>query len=160
MSSITRKLNGVPPNRTTLFYNVRTAQEPPTNAGYGTQIATQGFGLNDVFRNLNIPLRFEMRPISSIPSPSTLVEIFQDIESANTDALVCFNHGYLNGKFEPFTGHCTVFDRLIENKVRLIDPSWMQPKWRLVEIDILHEAMRLHGDECSGGIWQIKQLQG
>src|SRR5688572_25988968 len=58
----------VPSDQAELFYDVRTSEEPPTDVGYGTQIATPGFGLNDAFNKLGIPLSFTMHPISSIPS--------------------------------------------------------------------------------------------
>lgn len=148
----------VPPDQVNLFYDVRTSDEPPTAAGYGTQISTPGFGLNDAFKKLDIPLSFNMRPISSITDAAELVDVLRNVEAADSDALLCFNHGHVNGKYEPFSGHVTVFDRVIDGKVRIVDASWKQPKWRFIDSERLYEALRLHGDENSGGIWHLERV--
>lgn len=145
----------VPPDQAELFYDVRTSDEPPTAAGYGTQIGKPGFGLNDAFKKLGIPLSFVMHPISAISTPGDLTELLREIESTDTDALLCFNHGVISGEYKPFAGHVTVFDRVIDGNIRIVDASWKQPKWRIVESGLLHEAMRLHGDDNSGGVWLL-----
>jgi hypothetical protein len=63
----------------------------------------------------------------------------------------------IRGKYEPFSGHVTVFDRVIDGKVRLVDASPHQPKWRLVEGSLLLEAIKRHGNESSGGVWHFKK---
>lgn len=149
----------VPPDQKDLFYNVRISDEPPTAAGCGTQISTPGFELNDAFKKLDIPLSLTMRPIHTIANAAELVDVLRDVEVADSDALLCFNHGYMKGKYEPFSGHVTVFDRVIDGKVRIVDASWKQPKWRFVESERLFEALRLHGEDTeSAGIWHLQHV--
>jgi hypothetical protein len=149
----------VPPDQKDLFYNVRTSDEPPAAAGYGTQISTPGFELNDAFKKLDIPLSFTMHPINAISDAAELVDVLRNIEATDADALLCFNHGYVKGEYEPFSGHVTVFDRVIDGNVRIVDASWKQPKWRFVESERLFEALRLHGEDTdSAGIWHLQQV--
>ncbi len=87
----------------------------------------------------------------------TLLEELKAVEAADADVLLCFNHGVIRGKFEPNTGHVVVFDRIVDGKVRIIDASPRQPKWRLVEIDVLFDAIQQHGDVNSGGMWYFNR---
>ncbi len=68
---------------------------------------------------------------------------------------MCFNHGVLVDDSNKNWGHVCVFDRLIDDKIRIVDPSPEHPKWRLVEADKTYEAMSKHGVEKSGGVWLI-----
>jgi hypothetical protein len=123
-----------------------------------TQISTPGFELNDAFKKLDISLSFVMHPISATAGADELVDVLREVESADTHALLCFNHGYVKGKYEPFSGHVTVFDRVIDGKIRIVDASWKQPKWRFIESERLYEALRLHGEDTdSAGIWHLRQ---
>ena len=63
------------------------------------------------------------------------------------------------GEYKPDPGHLVVFDRVIGDVVRIIDPSPNQPKWRLIEASLLFEAIKKHGNENSGGIWNINKLK-
>jgi hypothetical protein len=87
-----------------------------------------------------------------------LLSELREIEENDLDALLCFNHGAIRGKFEPNSGHVTVFDRIIDGKVRLVDASPRQPKWRLVEPSLLLDAIKRHGNKSSGGIWRFTRL--
>jgi len=147
----------VAPEEQSLFYNVRVADNPPSTAGYGTQIYNPEYEPNKVFQKLGIPLQFSQKLAADIKDEAALMSELQAVENNNTDALLCFNHGVMRGKYEPNSGHVTVFDRIIDGKVRLVDASWRQPKWRLVEPSILLDAIRRHGNENSGGIWFFKR---
>lgn len=147
----------VAPGDANLFYSARTADAPPSSAGYGTQIHQPGYDPNTVFSTLGIPLEMRLIPASEILDQNDLLTWLRTIESDDGDALLCFNNGVLNGQFMPHTGHVTVFDRVLpDGTVRLIDPSPAQPKWRLAEPGSLYEAVSAHGDENSGGIWQFR----
>jgi hypothetical protein len=40
----------------------------------------------------------------------------------------------------------------------MIDPDYDAPKWRVVDINKLYEAMKFHGPEKSGGFWELHKL--
>jgi hypothetical protein len=150
----------VAPGEANLFYSARTADAPPSAAGYGTQIHQPGYDPNIVFGKLGIPLEMRLIPASEISGQNDLLARLRTIETNDSDALLCFNNGVLNGQFIPHTGHVTVFDRILpDGTIRLVDPSPAQPKWRLAGPDVLYEAISVHGDENSGGIWHFRKQQ-
>lgn len=145
----------VPPDQTSLFYKVRTSDTPPSGAGYGTQISNPKYEPNQAFQKLGIPLSFSQLFASDIATEEALLKELNEIEATDTDALLCFNHGVIKGKYEPFTGHVVVFDRIIDGKIRIVDASWKHPKWRLVEPSLMLEAIQKHGNDNAGGIWKF-----
>ena len=148
----------VSPKEKHLFYNVRTSEKPPSDAGYGTQIFRSEYDPNLTFKHFNIPLKFSIKLAKQISDESELLELLKEIEDKDSDALLCFNHGVIRGKFEPHSGHVAVFDRVIDGQVRLVDASPNQPKWRLVESSLLFDAIKRHGNENSGGIWYFERV--
>lgn len=147
----------IPPDQTKLFYKPRTADTPPSGAGYGTQISHPDYEPNRVFQTLNIPLSFEKQLASDIEAPETLMAILEKVEAEDSDALLCFNHGVIRGEYKPYSGHVVVFDRVIDGKVRIVDASWKHPKWRLIEPELLFEAIKRHGNDNAGGVWHFKR---
>jgi hypothetical protein len=145
----------VSPERTELFCNVRTATEKPA-AGYGIQMHLPEFEPNAAFARMSIPLHFAVEPIKDFSSANELLERLRAIESGELDALVAFNletlldDSSLNGAH-----HACVFDRIIDGKVRLIDPSFYAPKWRTFDIEQLFLAMQKHVSSDWGGIWLL-----
>ena len=144
----------VHPDSSKYFYNARTSVDKPS-AGYGTRIYLSEFEPNTAFKNLNIPLRLTVVPISKIDGVDELARTLQKIEADDGDALLCFNHGVSLDEIEKDWGHVVVFDRMVDGKVRIIDPSPEHPKWQLIELEKMFEAMVKHGDSNSGGIWLI-----
>lgn len=147
----------VPPEDAHLFFNPRISDTPPTSGGYGTQIPK--FDPNKVFEKLGIPLTFFIRPATEMSGGQDLLKVLRIIEKNDSDALLCFNHGIMRGEYKKFTGHVVVFDRVIDGKVRIIDASYMHPKWRLVKPTLLHDAMIHHDSKSSAGIWHFKFIQ-
>ncbi len=143
----------VPPEEKHLFYDVRTSEKPPSDAGYGTQIFRPEYDPNVVFDHFNIPLKYHIKLAKDIRDEDELLKLLKEIEEKDGDALLCFNHGVIRGKFEPHSGHVVVFDKVIDGQVRLVDASPNQPKWRLVELSLLFDAIKHHGNASSGGIW-------
>ena len=86
------------------------------------------------------------------------MSILRKIEADDSDALLCFNHGVVRGAYEQNTGHVVVFDKIVGNKVQIVDASPRNPKWRLLEPDILYDAMAQHGDDNAGGVWFLKHI--
>lgn len=48
--------------------------------------------------------------------------------------------------------HVAVFDRVIGERVRIIDPSWKAPKWSSFDPERLFAAMQRHHPDWAG-IW-------
>lgn len=144
----------VHPDRKKLFYNVRTSPDKPP-AGYGTRIYDPEFEPNNVFRKLGIPLVFERRLINQFSSPPEIIGYLKNAEEKDKDVLLCFNHGALIDDPTKDWGHVCVFDRMVDNQIRLIDPTPDQPKWRLVSVEKMFDAMKKHGEQKSAGFWEI-----
>lgn len=141
---------------THLFWNVRTGERPP--AGYGTRVSEKIFEPNRIFRKLKIPLKMELYPIESFKTEKSFVKFIKEGVEEDLDVLVCFNHGVLKGT-KPGGGHVCVIDKVYPKRghVRLIDPSPLQPKWRIVDISLLKHAMEEHSGN-SGGFWEFNLL--
>ena len=144
----------VAPARSFLFYKVRISEIRPP-AGYGTQINDPKYEPNAAFRNLGLPLSMQIDPVEQFDRAEDLLEALRRIEARDGNGLLCFNHGALVDDPNRDWGHVVVFDRIIEGRVRIIDPSPDHPKWRQVEAGKLLEAMKKHGVERSAGIWLI-----
>lgn len=145
----------VKPEEGELFYNVRTSATPPYPAGWGTWVIDSRYELNAVFGKLGIPLGFSRTCVSEIADEADLLARLRTVEQRDHDALLCFNHGVIRGNYEPNTGHVTVFDRVVNNQVRIVDASPCHPKWRLVDAVVLWEAISRHDDSNVGGIWHF-----
>lgn len=145
----------VHPDRKNLFFNVRTSAEKPS-AGYGTRIYNPEFEPNNAFKKLGIPLQFKKKLINEFESEREILDYLNNIEKNNQDVLLCFNHGALINDETKNWGHVCVFDRVINGKLRIIDPSPDQPKWRLVTTAKMFEAMKKHGEQKSAGFWEIQ----
>jgi hypothetical protein len=145
----------VPLEDAAILYKARVSETPPSDAGYGTQISNPEFEPNTVFKRLGIPLGFRQTLADKIDGPDSLLLQLQSIEQSDADALLCFNHGVIRGGYAPHSGHVVVFDRIIGNRIRIIDASWKHPKWRFVEAALLFEAIKRHGNDNAGGIWHL-----
>jgi hypothetical protein len=148
----------VAPEDEKLFYGARISATPPSTAGYGTQIFSPEYNPNKVFSKLGIPLSFELKLAHEFADEAALMDELEAIEQEDSDALLCFNHGVIRGKYEPNSGHVVVFDKIIDGKVRIVDASWAQPKWRLIEPSLLLDGIKRHGNKNSGGVWRFSKL--
>lgn len=148
----------VPPSESQLFYNPRVSETKPL-AGYGTRIYMDEFKPNKAFKKLNIPLSLEIIPISSFDTKEQVFDFLSKAESKNEDILFCFNHGALIDDPSRDWGHLVLFDRIIDNQFRIIDPSPSNPKWRLVNPEKMFLAMKKHGEKpTAAGLWKIKKI--
>jgi hypothetical protein len=98
-------------------------------------------------------------PLGLIVHGDDLRKILEQVEVANSDALLCFNHGALVDDKDKDWGHVVVFDRVIDGKIRIVDPSPEHPKWRLVGVEKMFGAMQEHGVARSGGVWLIEKKE-
>lgn len=141
-----------------LFWNVRTGKKP--KSGYGTRIfESKKYNPNQAFTKLNIPLKMIIHHISKYKTTGDFVSFVEGCVSKNRNILVCFDHGVLDNNKEN-NGHVCVIDRIYrsKNKIRLIDPSSNQPKWKEVKINKLKKAMELH-PSGNGGFWELKKVK-
>jgi hypothetical protein len=105
---------------------------------------------------MNIPLHFAVEPITNFSSANELLERLRSLERDNLDALVAFNLGALiDDPSLDKAHHACVFDRIIDNHIRLIDPSFYAPKWRVFDAEQLFVAMRKHVSPEWGGLWLL-----
>ena len=146
----------VPDDARKYFWEARTGTKPP--AGFGTQVSNPKYNPNAVFRNLKIPLKMNWSLINKFKNKNEFKEYLRDIYNSNKDVLVCFDWPSL---FDPQSegrwGHVCVLDKvdLIKDEVRIIDPEYDAPKWRVVDIKDLYHAMKFHGKDKSGGFWEL-----
>lgn len=144
----------VHPDNKGLFYNTRTSKTPPAS-GYGTQITKSEYEPTKAFKKLGIPLKVKVIPANHFKTDNHLEKFLTDIENANKDVLLCFNHGVLIGDKRKSGGHVVIFDRITSKGIRIIDTSPNKPKWRNVSVSKMLTAMKKHGSKKSGGVWTI-----
>ena len=137
-----------------LFYNPRTGERPISS--YGTQIYKEEFHPNNVFPQLGIPLEMIYHSVDEFKDENELESFILKKIEQDADLLVCFDHGELNNDHEQ-RGHVCVVDQIFSEsgEIRLIDPQRNQPKWRMVKLKNLFDAMKFHGKEKMGGIWEF-----
>jgi hypothetical protein len=145
----------VPPEFKRLYYKPRVSKTQPPS-GYGTQVNYPRYGLNKAFAKLGIPLKFSPIWADKIKDAKDLVEKLSNIERNDGDALLLFNYSVAHKNPYKIGGHAVVFDRVVKGKIRVIDAWYENPKWQLVEPELLYKAIAKHGVENSGGIWEFK----
>lgn len=143
----------VSPENKKLFWNARTGKKPP--AGYGTRAKLRKYSINTIFKKLEIPLKVIDHPVADFDMKSFVTFIDRSVRK-NRDLLVCLNSGILNNKKDDNSGHICVVDRIypLKKEVRIIDPSFKSPKWRVIKISKLKRAMELHPTK-GGGFWEL-----
>jgi hypothetical protein len=142
----------VPPEDKRLFYNARVSEEPPM-VGYGTQVQEFKYDPNNVFAELNIPLSYRRIKPSTIIDEEDLSRRLQNIVDEDQDAILCFDFNTLHGKkSDRNCGHVVVFDKIINNKIRFIDPERNQPKWQTYPPKVILSSLKNH-ENFSGGVW-------
>lgn len=150
----------VAPSSKKYFYNVRTSSFRPS-AGYGTQASKSRFSPNAAFRKLKIPLKISWSLINKFKIIDSFRKYLAKAETSGKDIFVCFDWPSLfNPKEKEHWGHVCVLDKvyLKEDKVRIIDPDWEAPKWRMIKIPALYKAMVFHGPKNSGGFWELEKI--
>jgi hypothetical protein len=146
----------VPPEFESSFFKARVFDTPPVSSGYGTRIQLAEYEPNQAFKKLGIPLIYSTKLSSQISNADEMIKELISIQDNNDDVLLCFNPGVLyRNEYKPLTGHVVVFDRIIDGKIRFIDPDHKLPKWGYVEPTVLLAAIKAHGDENSGGMWYL-----
>ena len=144
----------VPKEGLKYFWNGRTGPRPPS--GYGTQSYKPQYGTNAVFKKLKIPLRMSWLLIDKFKSIKEFRTYLSTV--SEKDILVCYDWPTLyDPKNEKRWGHVCVLDKvyLDRNEARIIDPEYDFPKWRVIKINSLYRAMKVHGKKNNGGFWEL-----
>ena len=146
----------VPPDQKEYFWNVRISEERPS-AGYGTRIGLPEFNPNKAFETLQIPLRFTERLIDTFHSLDDFKTYLREMEQNNKDIVLCFDVGALWDS-DLHDGHACLLDRVINDNVRMVDPTWNSAIWEIVSIKKLYQAMQFHGVQNSAGCWEFEKI--
>lgn len=144
----------VPKEELKYFWQGRTGKKP--RAGWGTQIYKKEYSPNTAFAKLGIPLRMNLKLINEFSNLQSFNSYLKSIEQNDKDVLVCFDWGTLfNDDYHG--GHVCVLDRVFLSKgeMRIIDPEYKAPKWRVIKIKDMFEAMKYHGEKKSAGFWEL-----
>ena len=137
-----------------LYWNPRDGVKPPS--GYGTQIYRPEYHPDVAFKTLNIPLKMTYHSVNDFADTENLVDFISEKIADNADLMACFNHERLNGSHHG--GHLCVIDIVDNGMIRLVDPQRDEPKWHNVNAEDLLDAMKIHGQEKMGGIWEFKKV--
>jgi len=139
-------------DRQLFWKDSESGDRPP--AGWGTRIYLPEYSMNAVFARLKIGLVDEHHLIDEFDDEASAKAFLVQAEKDDADVLVCFDYGTLHDT-DYHGGHVNVFDRIDGNRVRLVDPEYEVPKWRIVEMAKLFEAMKAHGPKNSAGFWKL-----
>lgn len=145
-----------PPDRSRLFYG-SVPTEPL--AGFplgGIRSHLPEYHPNAAFARLGIPLHFAVEPIAGFSSAHELLERLRALEADDGDAILPWNIGVLLDDPSQDFAHTTVFDRVIGERVRIIDPSWKAPKWSSFDAERMFAAMQRHHPDWAG-IWVLSR---
>jgi len=132
-----------------LFWRASTGKKP--KSGHGTRIFLKQYNPNIAFKKLGILLRMMIYPVTEFESDRELISFVSSKIKDDKNILVRLSSGILNNNGKN-SGHVCVVDKIYpkENKIRIIDPSPSQPKWREIKISKLKKAMELHPDGLGG----------
>lgn len=141
----------VPPEYAEEFENVPVSETPVASSGFGTRIQDPDYSLEHLIEKEQWPFRLELKLASTIADEQALIDMLQAVEARDGDALICYQN-------DRSTGHVTVFNRMVNNKIDIIDPSPLHDKWRSLEIGDVYQRIRDHGDANVGGIWLLERV--
>ena len=149
----------VSPEDKELFYNARVSEKPPMT-GYGTQIQEPEYDPNKVFAKLGVPLMYEKIAPSEIIGEDDFLEKLNRIVDNDQDAIICLDWNIVcDRKRKNNCGHVVVFDRIIDGRIRVVDPERNISKWQTYPARKIFEAVR-HHENYSGGIWLFTRRIG
>lgn len=139
-----------------LFWNPRTGRKP--KSGFGTQKDKPQYGPNKFFKKYNIPFKMRWDLISKFKDYRSFLNYLNEIQETQ-NILICFDWGTLF-KSKYHGGHVCLIDKIYMEKelIRIVDPEQNAPKWRIIKMKKLFEAMKFHTNKNSGGFWEIKYI--
>lgn len=152
----------VPKNVKRYFWNPRTGKRGRTVlrpiAGYGTRLFEQNYNPNKIFKKLGIPLTLNLVSIQSFKNFTEFKEHFAKLNKQDFDVLMCFHHATLVNDPERDNGHVVVLDKIYleKSKIRFVDAGRHSPKWRVVTMRKMYNAMKAHPN-FTGGFWEFQR---
>ncbi|HEY1063773.1 MAG TPA: Type 1 glutamine amidotransferase-like domain-containing protein [Candidatus Saccharimonadales bacterium] len=141
----------VPPEFAEEFEDVPVSEKPLVSSGFGTRIQDPNYSLDSLIKKEQWPLKLTIRLASDIASEQALADILQDVETRDSDALICYQN-------DRGFGHVTVFNRMVNKEVGIIDPSPLYDKWRTLDLTDIYRRIQKHGDANMGGIWLLERV--
>lgn len=151
----------VPKDAAKFFWHMKTGKRRPSNlrpiAGYGTRIYEGKYDPNKVFKKLNIPLTMKLKPLKSFKNFTEFKKYLSRLSQQDFDVLMCFHHGTLANDPTRDNGHVVVLDRIYpaKEKIRFVDPTRHGPKWQIVTMRKMYEAMKMHPNRKVAGFWEL-----
>lgn len=152
----------VPKDSVQHFWHTRTGKRRPTPlrpiAGYGTRIYEKNYDPNKVFKKLDIPLILGLKPIRNFKNFIQFKKYLMELNKQDFDVLMCFHHGTLANDPTRNNGHVVVLDRMYPAKgvMRFVDPERHGPKWKIVSMRKMYEAMKAHPNDKIAGFWEFQ----
>ena len=147
----------VPKRDAALFWKPRTGKKP--KAGWGTQLKEK-LSANKLFKKMGIPLKLDWILIDEFKDFDQFKKYLGRITNSDKDFFVCFDWGNMFGT-SYVGGHVCVLDKVYVDKgeIRMIDPEYRAPKWRVVKTKKLYQAMKFHGKKNSAGFWNLSLIK-
>ena len=144
-----------------LFWNKNIQIGRKPKAGYGTQLSIhEGVSfINNLLEELKIPLKMKKRLIDQFKNINQFNNYLKNLSFNDLDIIVCLDSGIINyNKIKG--GHVCILDKVDVNKneVRLINPSFRRPKWQIIKMEKLFQAMKVHGEKNGAGFWEFSFL--
>lgn len=152
----------VPKDSARHFWHMRIGKRRPTLlrpiAGYGTRIYERNYDPNKVFKKLGIPLILRRKPIQGFKNLIQFKKYLMELSKQDFDVLMCFHHGTLANDPARDNGHVVVLDRIYSKKgmMRFVDPERHGPKWKIVSMRKMYEAMKMHPNGKVAGFWELR----
>lgn len=148
----------VTPDQERFFWRPRVADDNPR--GWAVRFDLPEYEPNTAFARMGIPLRLTVEPVAGFASAQALLARLCAIEADDEDAILAWNVGVLledaDDEFRDWA-HATVFDRVIDGRVRIIDPGWNAPKWSSFTAERMLAALQRHARRAPdwAGIWLL-----
>lgn len=125
--------------------------------GYGVPVDTELFRPNDTFEKLDIPLRIDYMTIDTFDNPDALREALSCFEAEDTDIILCMKWSGITDNLDEDHGHVCVFDRIVDGKIRFIDP-YEEDLFRIVSPEKMYDAMTQRGGHKKAGLWIFENV--
>lgn len=117
---------------------------------HGTQVEKEEYSISRYLEKHNIPLTFKYFYITSLKDAKTFLN-----NNSEDDIMVCYKRGVMFNKIME-GGHATLIEKVEGNYVTLIYPE-DKLGYRIVLLEQLLEAIKLHGQENMAGFWLFKK---
>lgn len=145
----------VPDQYADRFWNPRTGK--PHSSGYGTNVGEgkDKVDPNIAFKKLGIPLQVKFKYIDEFDNFNEFKSYIEDFVEKDKDVIACFDWGTFSGNKDHKWGHVCLIDWVENDRIRLIDPGYNEPKWEMVSAKLFFGSMKAHTRENAAGFWEV-----